>query len=106
MFLGVAIVSVILSACTDSEIKKMNGEWKSVDPSITDMKLEIKGDKIKAIYYSEYNDKSTAEKNPLLAKIYKEGEQYKLKTEDGMTEDTNLIGDNIIIDDVVYTKIK
>ncbi len=105
MFLGVAIVSVILTACTDSEIKKMNGEWETIS-DLEDTKLVIKNGKVKIIDYSELDDKEHAERSAVQAKIYKEGNKYEIKSEYGISKEINLIGDNIVIEDMAFTKIK
>ncbi|HEC2185983.1 TPA: hypothetical protein R1931_002066 [Staphylococcus delphini] len=103
--LTVLFVGIVLSACTDSEIKKLNGTWEGYDDSDR-IVMNIKNGEVDIINYGMFPDKKLAEKNPHKAKITKDGEQFIGTDSEGDEANILLVDDSLIVDGVLFTKVK
>ncbi|HEC2181493.1 TPA: hypothetical protein R1941_002405 [Staphylococcus delphini] len=102
--LTVLFVGIVLSACTDSEIKKLNGTWEGYDDSDR-IVMNIKNGEVEIINYGESETKEDAEKFPLEAKIYKENEALKIINEEGDGQQFQVINDVIVFEGASFTRV-
>ncbi|ARJ50923.1 hypothetical protein [Staphylococcus lutrae] len=102
--LTVLFIGIVLSACTDSEIKKLNGKWEGYDGA-DKIVMDIKNGKVKIVNYGESATKEEAEKLPLEAKIYKENETLKIMNEEGDGQQFQVINDVIVFEGASFTRV-
>ncbi|EMV3138499.1 hypothetical protein AACG95_001596 [Staphylococcus pseudintermedius] len=103
--LTVLFIGIVLSACTDKEIKELNGEWEGYDGS-DKIIMKIKNGNVKIINYGEHESREEAERFPMEAKIYKEGNMMKLLNEEGDGANFHLTNDNLVFEGGVFYRVK
>ncbi|GAB0236899.1 hypothetical protein JPSP12_00300 [Staphylococcus pseudintermedius] len=96
--LTVLFIGIVLSACTDSEIKKLNGKWEGFDGE-TKAIITIKNGE------GERTEGEESINEPQKIKIVKEGEQLVAIDEEGDRVNIYLVGEKFIVGDIPFTKI-
>ncbi|PCF50191.1 hypothetical protein [Staphylococcus delphini] len=103
--LTVLFIGIVLSACTDSEIKKLNGKWEGYDGE-TQAIITVKNGEGKILENDGSSSNIDSKAQPHKFKITKEGEQLLAIDEEGDKVDIQLVGDKLIIGDIPFTKVE